>query len=119
MTIGRMVPLLPPEHAEKGQALIKDIEQEISSQLEAHEKCMESSSVLKIDPQPLSQKLTEWKAWTVDLRAWMVKHGYQPLQVMTILGLSGRYEEAGLQLINANECAGKLQLDLYMGDYVL
>ena len=119
VTIGRMVPLLPPEHAEKGQALIKDIEQEISSQLEAHEKCMESSSVLQIDPKPLSQKLAEWKAWTVDLRTWMVKNGYQPLQVMTILGLSGRYEEAGNQLINANECAGKLRLDLYMGDYVL
>lgn len=119
VTIGRMVPMLPEEHAEKGRALIKDIEQEISSQLEVHEKCMEASSVLKIDPQPLSQKLTEWKAWSVDLRTWMVKHGYQPLQVLTLLGLSGRYEEAGHQLIHANECAGKLELDLYMGDYVL
>jgi hypothetical protein len=40
-------------------------------------------------------------------------------EIIRLVGLSGRYEEAGQDLLRAGEEARRLRLSSYMGDYSL
>lgn len=119
VAVGHLAPLLPPEHAAEGQKRITALEAELQKHLRAHEDALLASEKPDVDPGELAGMITAWTQWIVDLRTWML-HKQMPAQdVIRIIGLSGRYEEAGRDLILAGEQAGKLRLSLYMGDYEL
>ncbi len=80
---------------------------------------MEAAKPPVLNAEELSGLITAWKEWLRELRAWMLHREYSVLDVIRIVGLSGRYEEAGKDLLLAGEQAEKLRLSLYMGDYVL
>lgn len=119
VAVGRLAPLLPPEKSEAGKTRIAQFEDEIKKHLAAHESGMEAARPPVLGHEELSNVIETWKEWLRDLRAWMLHHEYPVLDVIRIVGLSGRYEEAGKDLLLAGEQAGKLRLSLYMGDYVL
>lgn len=119
VAVGRLAPLLPSEKSEAGRQLIAQFEEEIKKQLAAHETGMADAEPPHVDSESLSRLIDSWKAWLRDLRAWMLEKEYPVLDIIRVVGLSGRYEEAGKDLLLAGEQAGKLRLSLYMGDYVL
>jgi len=119
VTIGRLTPLLPESHAEEGKKQIAGLEAELERHLAAHEAGMEEAAPFGGNSSELSARLDRWKQWVAELRAWMYRNDYPSLEVIRIIGLSGRYAEAGHDLLRANEQASRLRLALYMGDYVL
>lgn len=119
ITIGRLVPLLPPEHVEKGRKQLTILEAELQKHITAHETSLENSEPPEIDPQNLSNLLSTWRDWVHELRVWMLNNQYTSHEVIRIVGLSGRYEEAGQDMLRAGEQARKLRLSYYMGDYSL
>jgi len=119
VAVGRLEPLLPKEHTENGHKRIAQFEAEIQKHLAAHETGMAEAKPPVIDPAELTRILTAWKEWMSELRIWMLHHHYPGLDVVRVVGLSGRYEEAGRDLLLANDQARALRLRDYMGDYVL
>ncbi len=119
VAVGRLSPLLPPERSEAGKTRIAQLEDEIKKHLAAHEAGMEAAKPPVLNTEELSGLITAWKEWLRELRAWMLHREYPVLDVIRIVGLSGRYEEASKDLLSAGEQAEKLRLSLYMGDYVL
>ncbi|MFZ4681167.1 MAG: FUSC family protein [Terrimicrobiaceae bacterium] len=119
VAVGRLEPLLPKEHTENGKERIARLEAEMQKHLAAHETGMERAEPPAIDPSELTRLLEIWKEWMTELRVWMLQHDLPGLEVIRVVGLSGRYEEAGRDLLLANEQARRLRLRDYMGDYVL
>lgn len=119
VSAGRLAPLLPPEQARRGQELIAAYEGELEKQIRAHEAGIKNTALFAPDSTELSQKIGNLKAWLAELRAWLITQNHPPLEIIRILGLTGRYEEAGQDLLKANAQAARLRLPLYMGDYVL
>jgi hypothetical protein len=119
VAVGRIAPLLPSEHAEEGRSRIARLEEEFKKHLAAHETSLETSEPPRISTGELSQILTAWREWTAGLRVWMLQHQKPSHEIIRLVGLSGRYEEAGQDLLRAGEQAARLRLGLYMGDYVL
>lgn len=119
VAVGRIAPLLPAEHAEQGRAHVSRLEAELKNHLAAHEASLESAEPPQLDPAELNKLLTAWRAWTSGLRVWMLQHQSPSHEIIRLVGLSSRYEEAGQDLIRAGEQAARLRLALYMGDYVL
>lgn len=119
VTIGRLVPLLPAEHVEKGREQLTNLEAELRKHLAAHESSLENAETPKIDPQNLDKLLAAWRTWVHDLRVWMLKNHRASHEIIRIVGLSGRYEEAGRDILRAGEEARQLRLSRYMGDYSL
>jgi uncharacterized membrane protein YccC len=119
ITIGRLVPLLPSEHAEKGRDQLSNIEAELQKHLTAHETSLENAEPPEIDPQNLNKLLTSWRAWVHELRIWMLRNQCTSYEVIRVVGLSGRYEDAGQDMLRAGEQARQLRLSRYMGDYSL
>lgn len=116
---GRLVPLLPAEHAVEGQDQVIRLETELAKHLAAHETALIASKPPCIDPGELSRLLATWSAWTSDLRVWMLHRQTPVHEIVRIMGFSGRYEEAGHELLLAHDRAATLRLDRYMGDYSL
>jgi len=119
VAVGRLEPLLPKEHTENGKERIARLEAEMQKHLAAHETGMERAEPPAIDPSELTRLLEIWKEWMTELRVWMLQHDLPGLEVIRVVGLSGRYEEAGRDLLLANDQARKLRLSDYMGDYIL
>jgi len=119
VAVGRLEPLLPKEHTENGHQRIVQFESEIQKHLAAHEAGMAGAAPPVIDTAELTRILAAWKEWMSEMRVWMLQHQYPGLDVVRVVGLSGRYEEAGRDLLLANDQAHKLRLRDYMGDYVL
>jgi len=119
VAVGRLEPLLPREHTENGHQRIAQFESEIQRHLAAHEAGMTNAAPPVIDTAELTRLLATWREWMSEMRIWMLHHQYPGLDVVRVVGLSGRYEEAGRNLLLASEQAPKLRLRDYMGDYVL
>ncbi|CAN5604120.1 hypothetical protein BH09VER1_BH09VER1_20950 [soil metagenome] len=119
VTAGTLDQLLPPQDAERGKALIRDFETTIEQHLSAHERSMRDTTPLSLDTAPLSPLIEAWQTWVHDLRAGMIERQTPILEIVRIMGHSGRYELAGRDLIQAGEQARLLRMPLYMGDYVL
>lgn len=119
IAVGRITPLLPAEHAEQGCAQITQLEAELKNHLAAHEASLEAAEPPRIDPEKLNTLLAAWRDWTSGLRVWMLHHQVPSHEIIRLVGLSGRYEEAGRDLLRAGEQAARLRLAMYMGDYVL
>lgn len=119
VAVGRLEPLLPKEHAQNGHQRIVQFESEIAKHLAAHETGMTEAEPPVLDPAELTRILATWKEWMTEMRVWMLHHQYAGLDVVRVVGLSGRYEEAGRDLLLANDQARSLRLRDYMGDYVL
>jgi len=119
VAVGRLEPLLPKEHTENGHQRIVQFESEIQKHLAAHEAGMVGSAPPVIDTAELTRILATWKEWMSEMRIWMLQHQYPGLDVVRVVGLSGRYEVAGRDLLLANDQAQKLRLRDYMGDYIL
>lgn len=119
LAVGRVSPLLPPEKQAAGDSRVAELEGEIKKHLAAHEEGMKAAQPPDIDHTKLVEMLSSWREWVRELRLWMLEQDYRALEITRIVGLFGRYEEAGKDLILAQKQADKLRLSLYMGDYVL
>lgn len=119
VTIGRLVPALPSEHAERGKDFAQRMEAAILVHLQAHITSMRRTKPLITDDKPLTDLMAEMQTWVGELRSWMRDHDYPVLESGRILGLAGRYEQAGEDMLLAGERARQLRMPLYMGDYVL
>jgi len=118
-TVGKMAPLLPPEHVERGKELIHQIETEMRNHLALLEKSMQTTIPPADEVSPLAAVLDTWQHWVKDLRAWMIGQGYPVVNSVRIMGLAGRYEQSGRDMLQAAKEASQLRMSLYMGDYVL
>lgn len=119
VTVGKLGPLLPPEHSESGEALIREMESAFDAQVAEHLQFIRHSTRFEDDSANLQNLLERWKSWVGDLRQWMLGQKFAPIEIMRVVGLSGRYEQAGRDLVEAGRQAGRLRLPLYMGDYAL
>lgn len=119
VTAGKLDALLPPEDSERGRALIRKFEATLSEHLSAHERSMRDTKPLPPEAIPLRPLIEDWQTWVKELRAGMIARQAPVLDIVRVMGLSGRYELAGLDLIQAGEQARLLRMPLYMGDYVL
>ncbi len=119
VTAGRLAPLLPDPHRQRGQELIESLEKQITTRLAAHEQGMSRSVEISPDDSGLNETLSAWRAWVAEMRAWTLAQRYPMLDTLRLLGFSGRYERAGEELLEADRLAARLRLPLYMGDYVL
>ncbi len=119
VTVGRLVPALPAEHTARGQELASRMEAVILKHLKAHELSLQKIKPLQTDEKELQEILDEIRSWVSDIRAWTRAKNHPVLASGRILGLAGRYEQAGEDLLLAGQRARKLSLPLYMGDYVL
>ncbi len=119
VVVGRMVPLLPSDHAESGRAQVTQLEAEMQNHLAAHETSLETAEPPRIDADKLNTLLAGWREWIADLRVSMLHREFPSHEIIRLVGLSGRYDEAGQDLLRAGEQAGHLRLKMYMGDYVL
>jgi len=119
VAVGRLTPLLPKDQAEDGRVRIAQLESEIQKHLAAHEAAMQAAVAPDLKETDLSSILASWREWVGRSRDLMLKNDCPALDVIRFVGLSGRYEEAGKDLLLAGEQAAKLRLRDYMGDYVL
>lgn len=119
VTIGRLIPALPDEHKACGQELGDRMEAVIIKHLKAHEISLKTLKPLQTDDAELQAILVDIRNWVVTVRNWAREKNHPVLASGRILGLAGRYEQAGEDLILAGQRARKLSLPLYMGDYVL
>ncbi len=119
VTAGKLDPLLPPEDSARGKDLIRKFEATLGEHLAAHERSMRNTTPLPADTTALPPLIEAWQAWVKELRAGMIARQTPVLEVIRVMGLSGRYELAGRDLIQAGEQARRLRMPLYMGDYVL
>ncbi len=117
--VGRIVPLLPAEHAGQGREHVARLESELQKHLAAHEASLETAERPRIDPRELNKLLAAWRVWISGLRVWMLHRQLPSHEIIRLVGLSGRYEEAGQDLLRAGEQAARLRLAMYMGDCVL
>lgn len=119
VAVGRLAPLLPEDQTKDGQTRIAELEAEIEKHLMAHETGMKEAAPPDIHPGELSRLLDQWKEWATQLRSTMLANGRPSLDVIRFVGLSGRYEEVGTNLLLAGRQASQLRLQDYMGDYAL
>jgi hypothetical protein len=119
VTAGKLTPLLPPDHAERGASLIKQIEDAIEEHLAKHQFSMEKTEPLPEEHGALTQLIATWQAWVHEVRVSLLSRQRPVLEIIRITGLSGRYEMAARDLLQAGEQARLLRMPLYMGDYVL
>jgi uncharacterized membrane protein YccC len=119
VAVGRLAPLLPADRAQEGRQRIEQLESEFKKHFSAHEEGMKNATAPTIDETQLSALIESWKEWVTASRVWMLRHQYPALDVIRFVGLSGRYEEAGRDLLLAGKEAAGLRLNDYMGDYVL
>lgn len=119
VTAGKLDPLLPPDHSERGKALIRQFEHTLSEHLANHERSMRTTTPLSQNVPSLPPLLESWQGWVHELRTSMIARKVPVLEIIRIMGLSGRYELAGQDLIQADQQARQLRMPLYMGDYVL
>lgn len=119
VTVGKLAPLLPAEHSAEGLALIREMEQAFDREITTHLAALRKGSTFPLDTTAIQQLLTRWSEWVGSLRRWMLGQKFPPIDILRIVGLSGRYEQAGRDLVNAAEQAARLRMPLYMGDYAL
>ena len=119
IAVGRIPPLLPAEHATRGREQVTGLEAELQRHLAAHEASLKNAEPPAIDPQELTRLLESWRGWVSELRVWMLQQQLPSHEIIRLVGLSGRYEEAGKDLLRAGEEARQLRLSYYMGDYSL
>jgi hypothetical protein len=119
VTIGRLIPALPDEHKARGRELGNRMEAIILEHLKAHEITLKTLQPLQTDDAELHTILADIRTWVVSVRNWARENNHPVLASGRILGLAGRYEQAGEDLLLAGARARKLSLPLYMGDYVL
>lgn len=118
-TVGKLVSALPSEHRTRGQELATRLEALLAKHLAIHQESMNKTSAFPEADTELPKVLDEMRAWAAEVRSWMRKANYPVLDSARVLGLIGRYELAGEDLILAGERARRLRMSLYMGDYVL
>jgi len=119
ISAGRLGPLLTGAHAARGLALIAELEEALKAGLEAHAGLLEGSRALDVSSGSLVALLDRWKAWLTEFRAGMLDTHHPITDAVRIVGLSGRYEQAGHDLLTANNQAAQLPLDRIMADYAL
>jgi len=119
VTVGKLDPLIPKEHKPEASRLLRELEAEFNRQIDSHLAGLRKGDLATLDGGAIEDLLERWISWVGRLRIWMLEHGYEPIDVLRILGLSARYEEAGRDFIVARKQAAKLRLPLYIGDYAL
>jgi uncharacterized membrane protein YccC len=119
VSTGRLGPLLTGGHAARGVALIAELEAALKAGLEAHAESLAGSRPLEASSGSLVELLERWEAWLAEFRAWMIETHHPIPEAIRIIGLSGRYEQAGHNLLTANNQAARLPLDRMMSDYAL
>jgi uncharacterized membrane protein YccC len=119
LAVGRIPPLLPAEHADEGRRQVAGLEAELQRHLSAHEASLLEAGPPEVDAQKLGELLAGWRRWISELRVWMLHRDFPAHEIVRLVGLSSRYEEAGKDLIQAGEEARRLRLSHYMGDYSL
>jgi len=106
----RLGPLLPAGMEDEGSRRIREMEEEIDTHLAAHLAAMRNAAMPVVNAAVLARLLDSWKAWVAKTREQMLTHETPALDVIRYVGLCGRYEEAGRDLILAHKQAGQLRL---------
>lgn len=119
VAVGRLAPLLPEDQAADGRARIAELEAELEKHLVAHENSLKTARPPDIQPTELSRLLERWKGWVTGLRSAMLARNLPALDIIRFVGLSGRYEGAGNDLLAAGELARGLKLSDSLGDHSL
>jgi uncharacterized membrane protein YccC len=119
ITVGRIPPLLPAEYAAQGREQVAGLEAELRRHLAAHEASLTQAEPPAIDSGELNQLLKKWRTWVSGMRVWMLSQDFSAHEIIRLVGLSARYDEAAQDLLRAGEEARRLKLADYMGDYSL
>ncbi len=119
VSAGRLGPLLEGEQADEGRRLIAELEESLRSGLAAHIDALEAGQRFAPLDESLETLLDAWRQWLGEFRARMLTARYPIMDAIRIIGLSGRYEQAGRDLLAANAIAARARIDRLSSDYVL